>query len=131
MDFRRNIMETMTLPLAYSEVVNKNDYMIPKGVLKRAFERSKEQMEMGILPVLPRYEDYTSIPLNEVIGKVNSVDLEKLEGNISIQPEYNMKGLVLGFMYLATDMEEKDNVRIINDVTIMYATILPEENSAY
>jgi hypothetical protein len=126
-------METRTFFLAYSDSVNRNGYVMSEKVFKEAVEGAGEFLEKGILPLLSEYQDYhlEGVPFDKLIGTVSDINIEKLEATASIKPEYDIKGLVLGLAYVATDYERKDDTLIVNKAKIMYATLLPEENSAY
>jgi hypothetical protein len=127
-------METITIPLCYSEKINRNNFLIPKEVLVKAIDNEREKIEKGILYILPSYlqDSLPFIPLTSVIGKVESIDIENLKAEISIKPEYNLPDMVeLGFAYLVSSMENKDGYNLIHDATITYCVLLPKEKSAY
>jgi hypothetical protein len=130
-------MKTITIPLAYSEGLNKNGFSISKEVLDNAFKKEQEKIEKGILHVLPRYLDNNhnvfEVPIRDVIGMVKKVDLENLKATVNVQPEFAEleKLTFLGLAYIATDWERKDDIMIVNDVNILYSVLLPKEASAY
>ncbi|PJZ19754.1 hypothetical protein CEW46_21480 [Bacillus cereus] len=133
----------MTFDIAYREIVNKNNWMVPKSVLRKGLDEAKDKFDTGTFFITKDYfrahnmKDELTINLSEVIGQLKSVDLDSLKAVVTLQPEYigsyNPDKDAIYFCYVADipDRKSTEDPFIFDEVKVTYAVLKTKEDSAY
>jgi hypothetical protein len=127
-------MEVKTLPMAYKEEVSKNGYLLPKEVLRTAIENERLKIENKSLCVATKFQnDYFRVEMQDVAGYVQSIDIDKCEATVMIEPEFNLDNIELALSLIITGFEEENDkeYKTVKQASILYTVLLPKQFSAY